>query len=75
MSLSPELRSRIDVLLAQHNIVLFMKGTRTAPRCGFSAGAVNTLTAVTPDFHDVDVIVDPELREAIKVYGQWPTIR
>ena len=74
MSLSPELRSRIDVLLAQHNIVLFMKGTRTAPRCGFSAGAVNTLTAVTPDFHDVDVIVDPELREAIKVYGQWPTI-
>ncbi len=74
MSLSPELRSRIDALLARHNIVLFMKGTRVAPRCGFSAGAVRTLTAVTPDFHDVDVIVDPELREAIKVYGQWPTI-
>lgn len=74
MSLSPELRSRIDALLARHPVVLFMKGTRAAPRCGFSAGAVRTLTAVTPDFHDVDVIVDPELREAIKVYGQWPTI-
>ena len=74
MSLSPELRSRIDALLARHPVVLFMKGTRAAPRCGFSAGAVRTLTAVTPDFHEVDVIVDPELREAIKVYGQWPTI-
>ena len=74
MSLSPELRSRIDALLAQHLVVLFMKGTRHAPRCGFSAGAVRTLAAVTDTFHDIDVIADPELREAIKVYGQWPTI-
>ena len=74
MSLTPELRARIDALLAQHTVVLFMKGTRTAPRCGFSAGAARTLAAVTPDFHEVDVIADPEIREAIKVYGQWPTI-
>jgi monothiol glutaredoxin len=74
MSLTPELRMRIETLLAQHPVVLFMKGTRAAPRCGFSAGAVRTLAAVTPDFHDVDVIDDPEIREAIKVFGQWPTI-
>jgi monothiol glutaredoxin len=74
MSLTPELRQRIDALLAAHEVVLFMKGTRAAPRCGFSAHAARTLAAVSEDFHDVDVIADPELREAIKVYGQWPTI-
>lgn len=74
MSLTPELRQRIDALLARHDVVLFMKGTRAEPRCGFSAHAARTLAAVAPDFHDVDVIVDAELREAIKVYGQWPTI-
>lgn len=74
MSLTPELRQQIDELLARHPVVLFMKGTRAEPRCGFSAGAARLLAAVAPDFHDVDVIADPELREAIKVYGQWPTI-
>ena len=74
MSLTPELRARIDALLSQHTVVLFMKGTRVTPRCGFSAGAARTLAAVTPDFHDVDVIADPEIREAIKIYGDWPTI-
>jgi monothiol glutaredoxin len=74
MSLTPEMRARIDALLAQHPVVLFMKGSRATPRCGFSAGAVRTLAAVTRDFHDVDVIADPDIREAIKVYGEWPTI-
>src|SRR5690606_6438737 len=64
MSLTPEWGARIESLLAQHTVVLFMKGTRAEPRCGFSAGAARTLAAVTPDFHDVDVIADPELREA-----------
>jgi monothiol glutaredoxin len=74
MSLTPELKSRIDGLLAEHRAVLFMKGRRNAPRCGFSATAVELLGEVVPDFHDVDVLEDPELREGIKAYGQWPTI-
>ena len=74
MALTNELRARIDHLLAQHPVVLFMKGTRNAPRCGFSASAAGALAAVSPDFHDVDVLEDPELREGIKAYGEWPTI-
>lgn len=74
MSLAPELKSRIDDLLARHPVVLFMKGRKHAPRCGFSAAATELLGEVAPDFHDVDVLEDPELREGIKAYGQWPTI-
>lgn len=74
MSLSDTTRAQIDALLQEHPVVLFMKGTRDAPRCGFSANSVRILGAVTPDFFDVDVLADPELREGIKVYGQWPTI-
>lgn len=74
MSLSDTTRAQIDALLQQHPVVLFMKGTRDAPRCGFSANSVRILGAVTPAFFDVDVLADPELREGIKVYGQWPTI-
>ena len=74
MSLDPALRERIAGILGTHRVVLFMKGTRQAPRCGFSAGAVETLNGLLDSFHDVDVLADPELREGIKAYGNWPTI-
>ena len=74
MSLSPETRSRIEAILAQHPVVLFMKGNPQAPQCGFSAKAVGILGGLVPGFGHVDVLSDPEIREGIKVYGQWPTI-
>lgn len=74
MSLSPTLRARIDTLLAQHRVVLFMKGTPDAPQCGFSARAVAALAPLGIDYASVDVLADPEIREGIKVYGDWPTI-
>jgi monothiol glutaredoxin len=74
MSLDPALRTRIENLLAAHKVVLFMKGSRNAPRCGFSAKAVGALESVIPDFHTVDVLEDGEIREGIKVFGSWPTI-
>ena len=74
MSLDPALRSRIDDLLRDHPVVLFMKGTRNAPRCGFSAAAAEALNDLLPDYLGVDVLEDPELREGIKAYGNWPTI-
>jgi len=74
MTLSPDVRSRIEHLLAQHPVVLFMKGTRASPRCGFSAAAVGALDSVLDGYHDVDVLADPEIREGIKAYGDWPTI-
>ena len=74
MPLAPELRQRIETLLAAHPVVLFMKGTPEAPRCGFSAKAVGALSGVVDAYETVDVLEDPEIREGIKAYGSWPTI-
>ncbi|MGN6520207.1 MAG: Grx4 family monothiol glutaredoxin [Dokdonella sp.] len=74
MSLSPATRARIESLLADHHVVLFMKGTRHAPQCGFSAAAADRLNALLEDYHSVDVLADEEIRAGIKEFGQWPTI-
>ena len=74
MNLDPALRSRIADLLQQNRIVLFMKGTRNAPRCGFSAGTAGILNGLLDDYLSIDVLADAEIREGIKAYGNWPTI-
>ncbi|MET0505164.1 MAG: Grx4 family monothiol glutaredoxin [Luteibacter sp.] len=74
MALDTPTRERIESLLSEHDVVLFMKGTRQQPMCGFSAAATNTLNDIIPTYHTVNVLEDPEIREGIKEYGQWPTI-
>lgn len=74
MSLDPALRTRIETLLSSNRIVLFMKGQPRAPQCGFSAKAIGALDALGVDYAHVDVLSDPEIREGIKQYGEWPTI-
>jgi len=74
MSLNPATRERIQALLTAHRVVLFMKGNRQQPMCGFSAAATNTLNELLPEYHTVNVLDDPEIREGIKLYGDWPTI-
>ncbi|MGN6281109.1 Grx4 family monothiol glutaredoxin [Frateuria sp.] len=74
MSLDPATRERIETLLKDHRVVLFMKGDRRQPMCGFSAAATNTLNELLPEYHTVNVLEDPEIREGIKVFGDWPTI-
>jgi monothiol glutaredoxin len=74
MALPEHTRQRIDDLLARSRVVLFMKGTRTAPRCGFSATAAGILNELVGDFASVDVLADEEMRQGIKDYGNWPTI-
>ena len=74
MSLDPTTRARIETMLKDHPVVLFMKGDRQQPMCGFSAAATNTLNELLPDYHTVNVLEDPEIREGIKAYGEWPTI-
>lgn len=74
MSLDPAIRERIDTIVNEHRTVLFMKGDRQQPMCGFSAAASRALGDVMPEFHTVDVLADPEIREGIKAYGNWPTI-
>ena len=74
MSLDPTLQTRIETLLRDNRVVLFMKGQPQAPQCGFSAKAAGALDALDVEYAHVDVLSDPEIREGIKVYGQWPTI-
>ena len=74
MSLDPALRSRIESILNANRVVLFMKGQPTMPQCGFSAKAVGALQDLGVEFAHVNVLADAEIREGIKVYGEWPTI-
>lgn len=74
MALSEETRSRISDTLNQHKIVLFMKGTKQMPRCGFSAQVVQILNGHGVEYHTVDVLSDPAIRDGIKEFGNWPTI-
>jgi monothiol glutaredoxin len=72
--LNDDLRKKIDSLIAGDDVVLFMKGTRDAPRCGFSAAVVEILDEMLPSYRTVDVLADPDIREGIKAYSDWPTI-
>src|SRR4051812_42226741 len=69
-----ELKARIEQTLSQSKVVLFMKGTKNFPQCGFSARVVQALKKTGEAFADVNVLADPELREGIKEFSNWPTI-
>ncbi|MFO7190148.1 MAG: Grx4 family monothiol glutaredoxin [Pseudomonadota bacterium] len=64
---------RIKSQLSAHPVLLYMKGTPDFPQCGFSAAAVRALSAVGANFEHVNIFEDPELREALKQYSNWPT--
>jgi monothiol glutaredoxin len=65
---------RIESCLRSSPIVLFMKGSPETPQCGFSARVVNALRACRATFTHVNVLDDPELRQTLKSYSNWPTI-
>ncbi len=65
---------RIKSNLAETDVVLFMKGTPVFPQCGFSAAVVQALSNLGVRFKGIDVLQDPELRDGIKHFSQWPTI-
>lgn len=67
-------RTRIEELIRKNDVVLFMKGTRFFPQCGFSARAVEILNACGAKYETVNVLADPEIRQGIKDYSHWPTI-
>ena len=74
MALSAETKQRIETLIGSDRVVVFMKGNRRAPQCGFSAQVVQILDSHLPDYTTVDVLQDPEIREGIKDFTNWPTI-
>ena len=65
---------RIDTLVKANDVVLFMKGTVLFPQCGFSSRAVAILERLGQTFETVDVLQDPEIRQGIKEYSDWPTV-
>lgn len=73
-ALSEATRDRIDTMVKENRVMLFMKGTPQQPMCGFSARTISALESVTDDYATFNVLDDQEIREGIKVYGSWPTI-
>jgi monothiol glutaredoxin len=74
-TMSTDVQQRIDGLVHQHRVVLFMKGTAQFPMCGFSGRAVQILKACgVSDFATINVLEDDGIRQGIKDYANWPTI-
>jgi monothiol glutaredoxin len=74
MSLDPATQQRIEQLISSNEVLLFMKGNRNAPQCGFSATVCGILDGLLPEYSTLDVLSDPEVREGIKEYSSWPTV-
>src|SRR5512135_2453878 len=73
MPLEPQVRSKIEQLVTSDAVVLFMKGTRSFPQCGFSASVVNILNTLIPKYATVNVLADPDVRGGMKEFSDWPT--
>ena len=67
-------KTRIDDTVKAHDVVLYMKGTKTMPQCGFSSRVAGVLNYMGVDYTDVNVLADEEIRQGIKDYSDWPTI-
>ncbi|MEA5580601.1 Grx4 family monothiol glutaredoxin [Nodularia harveyana UHCC-0300] len=72
--MTPETKAKIDNLVQQNKIMVFMKGNKLMPQCGFSNNVVQILNTLAVPFETVDVLSDPEIRQGIKEYSNWPTI-
>ena len=70
-----DIKQRIQEEVTRHPVVLYMKGTPQFPQCGFSNLAVQVLNACgVQEFHSVNVLADPEVRQGIKDFSNWPTV-
>src|SRR6195256_4515917 len=73
MTLDPETRKKIEDLVASDPVVLFMKGNRSFPQCGFSASVVNILNTLIPKYATVNILAEPNIRTGMKDFSDWPT--
>ena len=69
-----QLKQRLDDLITSSPVFVFMKGNKLMPQCGFSNNVVQILNVLGVPFETVDVLADPEIRQGIKEYSNWPTI-
>ncbi len=68
------IQMRIEKEISDHPVLLFMKGTKLSPLCGFSAKVVEVLNACRVQYHTINVLEDADIREGIKEFSNWPTI-
>ncbi len=74
MTISPELKQQLDDVIKNNKIVVFMKGTKLMPMCGFSNNVVQILNSLGATYETINVLDNEEIRQSIKEYSQWPTI-
>lgn len=72
--MTPETKARIDRLVNENKIMVFMKGSKLMPQCGFSNNVVQILNTLGVPYETLDILADPEIRQGIKEYSSWPTI-
>jgi monothiol glutaredoxin len=72
--MTPEVQARIDNLVKSNKVLVFMKGSKLMPQCGFSNNVVQIFNTLGVPYATVDVLEDPEIRQGIKEYSNWPTI-
>lgn len=72
--MTPEQQQRIEDLLHQNKVMVFMKGNKLMPQCGFSNNVVQILNMLGVPYETLDILADPEVRQGIKEYSNWPTI-
>jgi monothiol glutaredoxin len=71
--LDQEITAKIETLLKQSDVMLFMKGNKAQPMCGFSAQVVNLLNKNKTSYETFDILADWDIREGLKEYSHWPT--
>ena len=72
--MTPEVKEKIDNLVQQNKIMVFMKGSKLMPMCGFSNNVVQIINTLGVAYETFDILEDPEMRQGIKDYSNWPTI-
>ena len=72
--MSDDTQARIQQLISDHKVMLFMKGTKSFPQCGFSNAVVQVLKREGVPFETFNILQDPAVREGIKVFSNWPTL-
>lgn len=72
--MTPEVKARIEQLVKENKIMVFMKGSKLMPQCGFSNNVVQILNTLGVPYETCDILADSEIRQGIKEYSNWPTI-
>lgn len=72
--MTPEVKARIDKLVNENKIMIFMKGSKLMPQCGFSNNVVQIINTLGVPYETFDILADQEIRQGIKEYSNWPTI-